>query len=154
MYARSHERVKRETIDRLPIAMQGEGCNAMQCELWSACLRCGVIAGLQPVLVHDPVGLPAVGRPPRVEDERLPHADEPAALLAVAHRLVPPGRLPEPRQRRPVRARPRRVLAVLVAEEVPVTLLLVTNLAVLFTSSHTELDVYIAVRSRGIITHI
>ena len=99
-----------------------------------SCLRCGVLVGLQPILVHDPVGLAAVGRPPRVEDERLAHADEPAAaVLGVAHRLVPAGGLPEPRQRRPVRARPRRVLAVLVAEEVPVTLLLVTNLAVLFT---------------------
>ena len=82
--------------------------------------------------MHDPVGLPAVGRPPGVEHERLPHADEPAAVLAVAHRLVPPGRLPEPRQRRPVRPRPRRVLAVLVAEEVPVALLLAPDLAVLF----------------------
>ena len=84
--------------------------------------------------MHDPVGLAAVGRPPGVEDERLPHADEPAAVpvLAVAHRLVPPRRLPEPRQRRPVRPRPRRVLAVLVAEEVPVALLLAPDLAVLF----------------------
>jgi hypothetical protein len=105
---------------------------------YGSCLGCGVLVGLQPVLVHDPVGLAAVGRPPRVEDERLPHADEPGALLAAAHRLVPPGRLPEPRQRGPVRARPRRVLAVLVAEEVPVTLLLVTNLAVFFTSSHRQ----------------
>jgi hypothetical protein len=101
------------------------------CEIESTCLRNGVLVGLEPVLVHDPVRLPAVGRSPSVEHEGLPHADEPAAVL-VAHRLVPPRRLPEPRQGGPVRPRPRRVLAVLVAEEVPVALLLVPDLAVIF----------------------
>jgi hypothetical protein len=72
--------------------------------------------------VHDPVGLVAVGRPPLVEDERLPHADEAAPVV---HRLVPARGLPEPCHGGPVGPRPRRVLAVLVAEEVPLALLLV-----------------------------
>ena len=70
--------------------------------------------------MHDPVGLLAVGRPADVEDEGLPHAD--AAGVGEEDGLVPPRRLPEPRRRRPVRPRPRRVLLVLVAEEVPLVL--------------------------------
>jgi hypothetical protein len=48
------------------------------------------------------------------------------------HSLVPPGCLPEPGHGRPVGPRPRRVLAVLVAEEVPLVLLLVPDPAVFF----------------------
>ena len=81
--------------------------------------------------MHDPVGLLPVGRPALVENERLPHADEPAPLV---HRFVPPRRLPEPGHGRPVRPRPRWVLAVLEAEEVPVVLLLVPDPTVLFSS--------------------
>jgi hypothetical protein len=69
--------------------------------------------------VHDPVGLLAVGRAALVEDEGLAHAD---ALDGVVDGLVAAGGLPEARRRGAVRARPRRVLLVLVAEEVPVVL--------------------------------
>ena len=79
--------------------------------------------------MHDPIGLLPIGRPALVEDERLPHADEP---VLVVHGLVPPRGLPEPGHGRPVGPRPRRVLAVLVAEEVPVVLLLVPDPAVFF----------------------
>jgi hypothetical protein len=48
------------------------------------------------------------------------------------HSLVPPRGLPEPGHGRPVGPRPRRVLAVLVAEEVPLVLLLVSDPAVFF----------------------
>ena len=54
-----------------------------------------------------------------VEDERLAHAD---ALDGVVDGLVAAGGLPESGRRGAVRARPRRVLLVLVAEEVPVVL--------------------------------
>jgi hypothetical protein len=78
--------------------------------------------------VHDPVGLVAVGRAAPVEDERLPHADE--AALGVDG-LVATRRLPESGGGRPVCAGARRVLLVLVAEEVPLVLLLRPDLALL-----------------------
>ena len=81
--------------------------------------------------MHDPVGLLPVGRPSLVEDERLPHADE--AAFVVHHRLVPARRLPEPGHGGPVGPRPRWVLAVLVAEEVPLVLLLVPDPAMFFS---------------------
>jgi hypothetical protein len=74
---------------------------------------------VEAVLVHDPVGLLAVRRAALVEDERLAHAD---ALDGVVDGLVAAGGLPEPGGRGAVGARPRRVLLVLVAEEVPVVL--------------------------------
>ncbi|BAT03551.1 Os08g0116100, partial [Oryza sativa Japonica Group] len=80
----------------------------------------GVGGGVvEAVLVHDPVGLLAVGGAALVEDERLAHAN---AVDGVVDGLVAAGGLPEPGRRRPVRPRPRRVLLVLVAEEVPVVL--------------------------------
>ena len=85
----------------------------------------GVVAGddgcrvVEAVLVHDPVGLLAVRGAALVEDERLAHAD---ALDGVVDGLVAAGGLPEAGRRGAVRARPRRVLLVLVAEEVPVVL--------------------------------
>ena len=80
--------------------------------------------------MHDPVGLLPVGSPSLVEDERLPHADEAAFVV---HRLVPARRLPEPGHGGPVGPRPRWVLAVLVAEEVPLVLLLVPDPAMFFS---------------------
>jgi hypothetical protein len=74
---------------------------------------------VEAVLVHDPVGLLAVRGAALVEDKGLAHAD---ALDGVVDGLVAAGGLPEPRRRGAVRPRPRRVLLVLVAEEVPVVL--------------------------------
>ena len=68
--------------------------------------------------MHDPAGLDAVGGPPAVEDERLAHADDGAAAAA-AHLAVLAGGLPVARLGGAVGARPRRVLAVAEAEEVP-----------------------------------
>jgi hypothetical protein len=80
----------------------------------------GIGSGVvEAVLVHDPVGLLAVRRAALVEDERLAHAN---ALHGVVDGLVAAGGLPEARRRGAVRPRPRRVLLVLVAEEVPVVL--------------------------------
>jgi hypothetical protein len=90
-----------------------------------------VLGGLEAVLVHDPVGLLAVGRAAAVEDERLPHPDE--AVLGVDG-LVPPRGLPEAGGGRPVGAGAGRVLLVLVAEEVPLVLLLHSDLALLCPS--------------------
>ena len=72
--------------------------------------------------MHDPVSLLPVGGSSFVEHKRLPHSDE---IVLVVDGLVPPGRLPEPHKRRPISPRARRVLLVLVAEEVPLGLLLI-----------------------------
>jgi hypothetical protein len=69
-------------------------------------------------LVHDPEGLDAVRGATLVEDERLPHADDGARGRA-AHLPVLPRGLPVPGLGGAVRARPRRVLTVPEAEEVP-----------------------------------
>jgi hypothetical protein len=83
--------------------------------------------------VHDPVALPAVGCPALVEHQRLPHADDPATPGGPGgrrqHRFVPAGGLPEAGRRGAVRPRPAGVLAVLVAEEVPLLCLLVVPTA-------------------------
>jgi hypothetical protein len=62
-----------------------------------------------------------VGRAPLVEDERLAHADAAGAGGGVDG-LVPSRGLPEPGGGGSVGASPRRVLLVLVAEQVPVVL--------------------------------
>jgi hypothetical protein len=78
-----------------------------------------VLVVLQPVLVDDPVGLPAVGRAAAVEDERLPHADDAeGGGPGGEHGLVPAGGLPKACGGGAVGARAAGVLAVLVAEEV------------------------------------
>jgi hypothetical protein len=74
---------------------------------------------VEAVLVHDPAGLLALGRPPGVEDECLLHADQ---RLAPEDVPVLAGGLPVPGLRRPVGPQPRRVLAVLEHEEVPLLL--------------------------------
>ena len=70
--------------------------------------------------MHDPVCLLAVWRPADVEHQGLPQADPPG--VAKEDGLVSPSRLPEPRRRGAVRPRPRWVLLVLMAEEVPLVL--------------------------------
>ena len=75
---------------------------------------------IQAVLVHNPVSLLAVGSPSDVEHQGLPQADPPG--VAEEDGLVPPCRLPEPCRGGTVRPRPRWVLLVLVAEEVPLIL--------------------------------
>lgn len=60
-------------------------------------------------------------RPPSVEHQRLAHADHVALRV---NGLVTPRGLPEPRSRGAVRSVARRVLLVLVTEEVPVALVL------------------------------
>jgi hypothetical protein len=79
----------------------------------------GGVRVVQAILVHDPVGLVAVRRAAPVEDERLAHAHAPDGAV---DGLVAAGGLPEAGGRSAVGARPRRVLLVLVAEEVPVVL--------------------------------
>lgn len=89
--------------------------------------------GLKPVLVHDPVRFLAIGCPSFVEDEGFPHADE---LCPVVHRLISSRRLPKPRHRRPVGPRPRRVLLIFVAEEIPLVLLFVSNSTFFCSQDH------------------
>jgi hypothetical protein len=72
--------------------------------------------------VHDPVGLLAVRGPAGVEHQRLPQPDPRAAAAAEEDGLVTAGGLPEAGRRGAVGPRPRRVLLVLVAEEVPLLL--------------------------------
>ena len=87
---------------------------------------------VEAVLVEDPLCLLSARRAALVEDERLAHAE---ALDGVVDGLVAAGGLPEPGSRGAVRARPRRVLLVLVAEEVPVVLGARTDAALLCTES-------------------
>jgi hypothetical protein len=75
------------------------------------------VAG-EAVLLHDPVGLGALGRAAHVEDERLLDADALAGDGAVDG-LVGAGGLPVAGARGAVRPDPVRVLAVARAEEVP-----------------------------------
>ena len=72
--------------------------------------------------MHDPVGLLAVRGPSGVEHQRLPQANPRAAAAAEEDGLVTAGGLPEAGRRGAVGPRPRRVLLVLVAEEVPLLL--------------------------------
>jgi hypothetical protein len=74
------------------------------------------VRGVEAELVHDPAGLDAVGGPPAVEDERLAHAHDGAAA---PHLAVLARGLPVARPGGAVGPRPRRVLAVAEAEEVP-----------------------------------
>uniref|UniRef100_A0A0A9HT98 Uncharacterized protein n=1 Tax=Arundo donax TaxID=35708 RepID=A0A0A9HT98_ARUDO len=74
--------------------------------------------------MHDPVGLVAIGSPALVVHQRLPHANQLPVLVSV-DRLVPAGGFPKPGRRGPVRPSPGRVFLVLVAEEVPLVLLLI-----------------------------
>lgn len=90
---------------------------------------------VEPILMHDPVGFLAVGRPTPVEDEGLPHSDPPEIAL---DDLIAAGRLPETSRRCPIRSGPGRVLLVLVAEEVPVVLRRRPYLALLCTHTHTH----------------
>jgi hypothetical protein len=76
--------------------------------------------GVEAELVHDPAGLDAVGGPAPVEDERLAHADDGGGgAAAAAHLAVLARGLPVARPGGAVGARPRGVLAVPEAEEVP-----------------------------------
>ena len=103
---------------------------------------------VEAVLVHNPVGFLAVRRAALVEDERLAHAE---ALDGVVDGLVAAGGLPESGCRGAVRARPRRVLLVLVAEEVPVVLGARPDLAFLCNSIST-MDELLARNSRWFIS--
>ena len=69
--------------------------------------------------MHDPVGLLTVGGAAAIEDQCLAHAN---LLVAVTDALVTAGCLPKPGVGGAVGARSGRVLAVLVAEEVPLIL--------------------------------
>ncbi|BAS72294.1 Os01g0393200 [Oryza sativa Japonica Group] len=88
----------------------------------------------EPVLVHDPVGLVALGSPALVEDERLLHADE--HVVVAEDLLVLPRRLPVSRLRRPVRPHPRRILPILLAVEIPLLLPVHLRLPYIFFSHH------------------
>ena len=72
--------------------------------------------------MHDPLGLAPAGRPALVEHQRLAHPDHGAGAGAAAgdgDGAVLAGGLPVAGARGAVGALPRRVLAVVQAEEVP-----------------------------------
>jgi hypothetical protein len=75
---------------------------------------------LEAELMHDPPGLLPARRAAAVEHERLLRADEDAS--APEDLLVLSGSLPVPALGGAVRPRARRVLAILVTEEVPLLL--------------------------------
>lgn len=76
---------------------------------------------VEPVLVHDPLGLLAAGGSASVEDERLLHAEEHPGGSAVDLPVLSCG-FPVTSAGGPVRPETRRVLAVSKAEEVPLSL--------------------------------
>lgn len=85
-------------------------------------LRRSILIGFKPILMHDPIGFLATGGSSLVEDKGLPHAHK---FGLVIHRLVPSCKTCHGGS---VRLRTgRRVLLVLVAEEVPIALLPVPN---------------------------
>jgi len=81
---------------------------------------------LQTIFVHDPVRLPSIWRATLIEHQCLPH---PYNFRFGKHSLVPPRRLPEPGTGCPISPSAARVLLVFMAEEVPLTLLLISKLA-------------------------
>ena len=83
-------------------------------------LNLGVVV-FKSIFVHDPIGLLAMGSSAGVEDEGFPHAN-PLGGGAEVNGFVPPRRLPEPGPCGAVGPGSRRILLVLVAEEVPLVL--------------------------------
>lgn len=76
--------------------------------------------------MHNPIALSSIRSSPFVKNQGLPHSDD---LPLRQHRLIPSGSLPESGCRRPIRPRPRRILPILVAEEIPLVLLFISQFA-------------------------
>lgn len=76
--------------------------------------------------VHNPVGLEAVRCAPSVEHQRLAHADDilVAATTLGVDGLVAPRGFPEPTGSGAISSVPRWIFLVLVAEEIPIALVL------------------------------
>lgn len=81
----------------------------------------GVSGGVvvESVFMHDPIRFLAMRGTAFVEYQSLSHSDP---LPVAVYHFVTPGGLPEPCRRGAVRPRPRRILLVFVAEEVPIIL--------------------------------
>lgn len=92
--------------------------------LSSTCLGWSIFIGFKSVFMHDPVTLLSIGSPAFVENKSFPHSDQ---LGLIVHRFVPPRRLPKPGHGSSVGPRPRRILLILVAEEIPLILLLIPD---------------------------
>lgn len=73
--------------------------------------------------MHNPITLPSIRSSPFVKDKGFPHSDD---LPLRQHRLIPSGGLPESGCRRPIGPRPRWILPILVAEEIPLVLLFIS----------------------------
>lgn len=84
-------------------------------------LKVGMKSILEAILMHDPVCLLAMRSTSNVKHQGLPHP-YPAGSAEVVNGLVPPRGLPKPHPCSPVRPCPRRVLLVLMAEEIPLVL--------------------------------
>lgn len=76
---------------------------------------------LEAVFVDDPIRFPSIGSSASVKDEGLPHPDD-RPVVSREYGLVPACGLPEPVSCGSVSSCPRRILLVLVTEEVPLLL--------------------------------
>lgn len=89
-------------------------------------LRRSIFRSLQSIFMHDPISFPTIWRPPFVKHQGFPHSYN---LLLRQHCLIPTCSLPESSCCRPIRPRPGRILPVLVAEEIPLILLFISQFA-------------------------
>lgn len=94
-------------------------------------LRRSIFRSLQSIFMHDPISFPTIWRPPFVKHQGFSHSYD---LLLRQHCLIPSSSLPESSCRRPIRPRPGRILPVLVAEEIPLILLFISQFAPICTS--------------------
>ena len=89
-----------------------------------ACLWRSIFIRFKPILMHYPVTFLAIWCASLVEDKGFPHANQ---LGLIIHCLVSASRFPKPRHCSSVSPRPRRILLILVAEEIPLILLLISD---------------------------
>ena len=85
-----------------------------------------IVGIIESILMHNPIRLETMRSSSFVEDQCLPHS---YPLTVAVYHLVPTRCLPKPGHRSSVGPRPRGVLLVLVAKEVPLVLWCASYLA-------------------------
>lgn len=88
------------------------------------CLRRTIFFGFKPVFMHDPIGFLSIWCSSFIEHKSFPHSYEPKFFI---YSFVSPCSLPKPCHGCPIRSCPRWILFILVTEEIPLILLLVSD---------------------------
>lgn len=83
-----------------------------------------ILIGFEPIFMYDPICFLTGGSPSLVENQGLPHPDQPRFIVNC---LVPSRCFPETGDSSSISPRPGRILLVLVAEKIPLLLLLVPH---------------------------